>query len=110
MHRGLEDIKSLLSVLITNLEAKALEDNVISPDEKALLESVRWDIENLDTQLLEMLGSNLGDKEFKDLATQVLQDMLENALRVAKSDGKITEDERGLIDIIEKFSSQEESL
>lgn len=110
MHRGLDDIKSLLSDLMSKLEEKALEDNIISPDERALLDCIRNDIENLDEQLSEMLGSSLDDQEFKDLATQVLKDMLENALEVAKSDGTITREERGLIDIIERFSQGDDSL
>ncbi len=110
MHRELEEIKSSLSKLIAELERKALEDDIISKDEQALLECVQRDIENLESQLAEMLGSSLDEQEFRDLAAQVLQDMFENALRVAKSDGKITRDEKELIDIIQRFSLEEEAF
>ena len=57
---------------------------------------------------MQILKDDLDDHEFLDIATQILQDIVENAKRVANKDEVVTDDEMRLLEKLTETLKSEE--
>ena len=103
MYRSLENIQQAVKLCMSELKSIALQDNVITDDEKAILDKIEFDFSNLENQIIQVLESDLSEDEFQDLITDFLEDVVSNVTHLAMSDETITDDEQNLIDRIKKF-------
>ncbi len=105
MYRTREKIDKSIKILLEDLNNIALEDEIISDDEKAILDKINYELHNLQTQIMQILESDLDDDEFHDILKDTLHDIIVNVKIVADADGKITEDENKLLKRLQEFIS-----
>ncbi|MFW9992058.1 MAG: hypothetical protein ACFFD4_08340 [Candidatus Odinarchaeota archaeon] len=103
MYRNKDHIDQELQRCIRELREIALEDEEITPEEKALLDKIEEDFTQLEKQLFQVLESNLDDEEFQELLLDFLNHIADNAFKVAYEDGIISPDEQKLLDKIKDF-------
>ncbi|MDH5402643.1 MAG: hypothetical protein OEZ01_05275 [Candidatus Heimdallarchaeota archaeon] len=103
MHRTVEEINDLLDKFIDLLITTAMEDEILSSDEHAIIVSIKEDITNLQKQVIQILQDDLDESEFIDIIEQVFSSALENATRIAKADNIITEEEAILLQKLKEF-------
>lgn len=103
MYRSLDNIQEAIKLCLKELRDIALEDQIITEDEQAIITKIEYDFNNLETQVVQVLESDLSEDEFQDLIADFLEDVVENVTLVAMADNHITEDEEKLIDRIRKF-------
>jgi len=104
MYRDESEIRRQLSLFFESVVAVAKEDEVITSDEKKILDTIEAGIHELEDQLINVLKSELHDEEFNDLQTQILQDIVYNATKVAEEDDVITPEESALIEKLKEFA------
>ena len=77
-------------------------------DEQEILTSIKDDLDNLNKQLMQILEDDLAEEEFRDICSQILEDIIINAQNVAKRDQVITDEEKKLLDRLSEFVLSEE--
>jgi hypothetical protein len=103
VYRSVEQIEKEIEKLTEKLKMVALADANITEDEQNLLDIIELKIKSLKLQVIQILESDIDDDEFDDILTDLLDDIIHEVEKVAKQDGKITQEEQDLIDVIEKF-------
>ena len=106
MYRTKGQVDQAILTCIQDLEAIAMQDNVVTDDEKVLLEGIKHEFSNMQQQLVQVLESNLDEEEFNDLMYDMLGDIVTEAEKVANADHKISEDEKALLDRLSKLVHQ----
>lgn len=108
MYRSKESINTEINTLLKDLYTIAREDNIISLDEKFILDEINQGLKNLQIQVFQILESNLSDEEFNDILIDLLHDIIDNVVKTAEADGVITGDEKKLVDRIYGFVQSNE--
>jgi hypothetical protein len=106
VHRDKDEIEKEISNLIQELRAVALEDSRITMEEQALMDKIEEDAQQMQNQIIQVLESDLDDNEFADLVKDFLQDIISNAIKFAKKDWVISEDEMRLIGKLLEFTDK----
>ncbi len=96
-----EEIRIRLSRLLDTLVSLAMEDNLVTDDEEAIIERIRftlWSLEN------ELMGSQIMDEfQFREKIKNLFDNALQQVLATARADGLITSEENRLISKIKEF-------
>jgi hypothetical protein len=103
LYRTKEEIDQQISNLIDKLRKTAMEDLQITFEEQAIMDKIEEDLQNLQSQIIQVLESELDDEEFDDLVNDFLNDIIHNIIDVAKLDGTISDDELRLINAVQDF-------
>ena len=103
MHRTKDQIDAGIKECMCDLENIALRDKVISEEEALLLTKIRNEFSNLHDQLIQVLESNLSESDFNELLIDMLNDIVDNTMKVAMADNNISDDERALIVRLQDF-------
>jgi signal transduction histidine kinase len=106
VHRDKDEIEKQISNLIRELRAVAMEDSRITMEEQALMDKIEEDAHQMQNQIIQVLESDLDDNEFADLVNDFLQDIISNAIKFAKADWVISEDEMRLIGKLLEFTDK----
>ncbi len=104
MYRTAEEINEAITQCLIELREIALEDQIITQDERAILDKIEEDFKNLQNQVIQVLESDLPEDEFQDIILDFLDDTVENVVNIAMEDGTITKDEQNLINRLKEFS------
>ena len=107
MRRNAEEINLALALCFQDLREIALADGVITKDERAILDEIEKDFNNLEEQLVQVLASDLDLHEFNDLANDFLLDIVHKTVHVAEEDNVVTRDEDSLIQKLKEFVHKE---
>ncbi len=105
-----EKIPYNMKHLLVDLVKKAQEDGYISRDEAEVIHQIQLDVRDLEKEIMNVKASNpdLLPKEWKK---EALKRIIDNSVKVAMRDGKITDEEKALIDLLkEKLDTYYEVL
>lgn len=101
----IDDINIMTSRILDNLVTIALQDNIVTDDEEAIIESVRQGLWDLEEEIKASI--DLPAHEFKRKIREIFNSVLKEVIQTARLDGSITSDERDLISSIRKFMTEE---
>ena len=101
-----EEISVRVSRLLDTIVTLANEDEVISPDEEAIIEVVRQKLWGLTDEFENMVDQSFSIEQARTQTKLLLEDVINVVTETAKADNKITGDELVLIDKITKYIRQ----
>ncbi|RMG30558.1 MAG: hypothetical protein D6732_15945 [Methanobacteriota archaeon] len=96
-----EEIRIRLSRLLDTLVSLAMEDNLVTDDEEAIIERIRFTLWSLENEL--MGAQNIDEYRFKEKIQTLFDNALQQVIMTARADGLITSDENRLITKIKEF-------
>ena len=100
-----ETIRPLMDKLVRDVVATAEEDGVISADESSILQQIKVDVRKYEENMGELLRDPTRLSK-----TGIISAILESAKQVALKDGTITEEEKKLLETIEKYLTNTQFL
>jgi hypothetical protein len=102
------EIRQRLSNLIDHVIETAFQDEIISPDEEALIEVIRQGVRDLETQMKQMIQRQISLEQAEQEIREMFERVLSQAAQTAKNDGTITADELLIIDRLAKYIRNED--
>lgn len=96
-----EEIRIRLSRLLDTLVTLAMEDNLVTDDEEAIIERIRFTLWSLENELMDL--ENLDDYQFREKIQNLFDNALQQVIMTARADGLITSEENRLILKIKEF-------
>ena len=92
-----------LQKVLTNLLQKALEDGVITEEEKNILKQIKTDFQSFKILIEQVEADGIITEEEKNLIEKFKKKIVRNAYTTSTKDHIITNDERKLISMLVKF-------
>jgi hypothetical protein len=89
-------LKQLLEALV----AKAGEDGIITKDEEELLDQIRVDMENLESQMKKEMKRVQTKEAIAKLLENTSKIMIDNVISSARKDAKLSSDEKEIIQVL----------
>ncbi len=96
-----EEIRIRLSRLLDTLVTLAMEDNLVTDDEEAIIERIRFALWSLENEFQELI--KLDEYSFRNKMQSMFDKVLQDVISTARADGLITSDENRLIKKIKEF-------
>ena len=96
-------VDSRFQKVLSNLLQKALEDGVITDEERNLLRQIKTDFYSLKILVEQVEADGVITEEERNLVENFKKKIIRNAYNVSAEDHIITNDERKLISVLVKF-------
>ena len=96
-----DTIQNELADIIQLARNTAFQDGVISEDELALIDLIESQLKEIEDDLqgiAVMMPEDLSNEEIRKRVQLVAQDIIPNLIQKAKADGKITSEEKAILD------------
>ncbi len=96
-----EEIKIRVSRLLDTLVTLAMEDNIVTDEEEAIIERIRFALWSMENQFQDYI--KLNEFEFRNKVQDMFDRVIQEVMMKAREDGIITSDENRLITKIKDF-------
>jgi len=103
-----EEIRSRLTQLLNSLIKIAMEDEIVSEDEQAIIDTLSRHILAMEDEFSQMTTKHYDMEMATNHTRELFEKAIEATVRQAKQDGTITADELILIDRLTKSLRREE--